>query len=506
MSMFNSSSLRLRFLVFALVSALIASAAFVWVREAIRTAHLSSSEKSELHLLRVFKGRIDTQFRVVLSRIQGAELLIASTPPSAATATRALVFAVNRADKNVASSAAVVLDERANILAFRRKGGVPPPGNLERRSWSRAVAALRTGLKNRQEERFHVEVGSLGGIPALFVVAPSLSTRGYWGLILAAEKLFSIGPEENGPGDSVFVLTVPEQTVLFARRGTEFLHDTVGVSFDKELGPRLGISVCCDPAAFNIVSEGRRWMVEMEIPGGTRKFRLIRVADRELAVASLKRAERFLAGGMAAGWALLVGIFALLGKSSGTGRTEETSPPEQPAVDLGPLPENTPFVALNRLSKSVARGDHFKDVISYGTEEAARFVGADRFFAAVYDDDLGQLFEITCSNLGDGFRAAVAIGSQDLPEQIALQKRELVEVPAVADWEDAPDVLKEEGIGAVAVFPMRAGERIVGLMALYFNQPRELDASEVDICGLIALQGAVSVARALSLPEPLPES
>ena len=58
----------------------------------------------------------------------------------------------------------------------------------------------------------------------------------------------------------------------------------------------------------------------------------------------------------------------------------------------------------------------------------------------------------------------------------------------------------------MAVFPMWAGERIVGLMALYFNQPRELDASEVDICGLIALQGAVSVARALSLPEPLPES
>jgi hypothetical protein len=43
-------------------------------------------------------------------------------------------------------------------------------------------------------------------------------------------------------------------------------------------------------------------------------------------------------------------------------------------------------------------------------------------------------------------------------------------------------------------------------MALYFDNPRELHADEIDICDYIALQGAVAVSRALSLPEPSPES
>ena len=61
-------------------------------------------------------------------------------------------------------------------------------------------------------------------------------------------------------------------------------------------------------------------------------------------------------------------------------------------------------------------------------------------------------------------------------------------------------------IAAVAVFPMRAGERVVGLMAFYFDEPRELQTAEADICGFIALQGASAVARALALPESLPGS
>jgi len=506
MSMFNQSSLRIRILFFALISVLIALAAFVWVRQAVRTAYLSSSERGDLHLLRVFRGRIEARIRLVISRVRGAELLFDSIPPSAVTRTRALGFAVNRTDKSVASSAAVVLDERANVLFSRRKGGIPPPGKLERQSWSRAVAALRTNLQDRKEKNFHIEAGSLGGVPALFVVAPSLSTKGYWGLILPAESLFSIWPDEIGPGDSVFLLTDPEQTVLFAQKGTNFIHDTIGMLFDQSLGPHLKISICCDPLAFNTVQEGNRWMVEMEVPGGTRKFRLIRVADRGLAVASLKQTEQLLAGGMAGGWVVLVGIFALLGKSRGPHRNAKTRRTRKGIEGIESVSDNTPFAALCRLSEMVARGEHFKDVISYGTEEAANFVGADRFFAAAYDDNLGQLFEITCSNLGAGFRAAVAIGSQGFPEQIALQEKELVEVPSVADWEEAPKILKEEGIEAMAVFPIRTGSRIVGLMALYFNRPRELASEEVDICGLLALQGAVSVARALSLPEPSPGS
>ena len=87
-----------------------------------------------------------------------------------------------------------------------------------------------------------------------------------------------------------------------------------------------------------------------------------------------------------------------------------------------------------------------------------------------------------------------------------MKERHLVEVLAVSEWEDAPEVLKNEGIASATVFPMRVGDKVVGLMALYFDNPRELHADEIDICDYIALQGAVAESRALSLPEPSPDS
>lgn len=80
-----------------------------------------------------------------------------------------------------------------------------------------------------------------------------------------------------------------------------------------------------------------------------------------------------------------------------------------------------------------------------------------------------------------------------------MREKDLVEVPSVDDWDDAPKALRDEGIKAVAIFPMRAREKVVGMMAFYFDGPRELQSDEIEICSYVSLQGAVAVAQALSL-------
>ena len=498
MKILRRLSFRRRFLLFAILSALIAGTAYLGIMQGFQRAELARLEKNDQLLLQIIRTKIEARIDHVISQIHGADLLITSRPLSAAIATKALIFALRKGSRGQSNSAAVVLDGRARILASRRGGGVPAASVAEQRAWGRSVAALRN-LKKSGRKKFHIEPGSLDGVPALFVTAPSQTTKGYWGVIVILENLFSLSPHTNRPGDSLFLLSEPEQTVFYALVGKRFVHDSIGRPFDKGLGPRIEILVCCDPEAFNTVQEGRRWMGLLDFPIGTRNIRLVRVAARNASVPV--ESGNLVAGGMFSGWLVFLVLFGLVGRGR-RGREEYDQRADVPLVERYESPsKSTPFAALSRICEMVAGGEHFRDVITYGAEETARYIGSDRYFAALYDDDLDQLFEISCSNLGDGFRATVAIGAGDLPEHISVQEKDLVEVPSVDDWDDAPKALTDEGIKAVAVFPMRAGEKVVGIMSFYFDAPRELKSDEIEICSYVSLQGAVAVARALSLRE-----
>jgi hypothetical protein len=317
-----------------------------------------------------------------------------------------------------------------------------------------------------------------------------------------AEDLLSFKDGEIGPSDSLFLLTEPDQTVLYARRGKRFLQDSIGRPFDKGLGAVLNVLACCDPSAFNTLHEGQRWMTQLSLSGGTRGLRLVRVAEQTPEAGFQSRTDRLLSGSLFAVWIFLVAAFGLLSRKKGADPRER-----EPRIDSGEkvvhtIPSTTPFEGLSQISEFVARGDHFKDVIKFGAKEVARFIQADRYYAALYDDELDQLFEISGSNLSDSYRASIAIGSGELPEHIAVKEKDFVEMPSLEDWDEAPEWLRNEGFEAMAIFPMRAGEKILGLMAFYFDNPRELNPEEAEICSFFALQGASAVARALSLSEP----
>ncbi|MBI3126777.1 MAG: GAF domain-containing protein [Candidatus Tectomicrobia bacterium] len=500
---------RLPLIAFSLVTALAAVALYFFVRQTVGEAQRARLLERDRRLVQIFQDRILSRLGAVRVRVEGAELLIAATPPSARTAARALAFAL-REDSEEGYLAAVVLDERGAIIASRRKGSVPPPGEAEKAAWIRGAEALQKAdaLKKPPDGRHYLEAGALSGVPVIYFVGPSPSTKGFWGVILASESLLPVEPAEAGARDAVFLLAGDEQSVIYARQGPRFLHQEVGRPFDRGLASALDIVACCEPAAFNTVNEGDRWMVQSRFTAGARDFLLVRVADRREAGAGQSSTERLLIGTLAAGWILLVGIFGFAqGRRAPAPEPlaggEEAFPAGRPAAGPEGIAPSALF-GLNRVSEAVARGDHFRDVIALAAQETARFIRADRHYAALYDDSLNQVLEVASSQLGEGYRAAVGMGVADLPEWIAIRERDIVEVTSLDGWQDAPEAFRSEGSKAAAVFPIRIQDRVFGLLSFFFNEPRELEGREVEFCSLAALQCASAVARALSLAEPPP--
>jgi hypothetical protein len=238
-----------------------------------------------------------------------------------------------------------------------------------------------------------------------------------------------------------------------------------------------------------------------------RDLLLVRVADRREDLAGQSPGERLLIGALAGGWVLLVGVFGFA-----QGRRQPPAPAPFEALDELPAAlreaagaeEVAPsaLFGLNRVSEAAARGEHFRDVVALAAQEAARFIRADRHYAALYDDSLNQLLEVSSARLGEGYRAALGMGAADLPEWIAIRERDIVEVTSLDGWEEAPEAFRTEGAKAAAVFPIRIQGRVFGLLSFFFDEPRELEGREVEFCSLAALQCASAVARALSLAEP----
>ncbi|OGL69523.1 MAG: hypothetical protein A3J27_02695 [Candidatus Tectomicrobia bacterium RIFCSPLOWO2_12_FULL_69_37] len=500
---------RLPLIVFSLIAAAAAVALYFFVRQTLQEAQRARFQERDRRLVQIFQDRVLSRLGAVRVRVEGSELLIAATPPSARTAARALTFAL-REESAEGYLAAVVLDERGAILASRRKGSVPPAGEAEKAAWIRGAEALHgaEAQKKPPEARFHLEAGALSGVPVVYFVGASPSTKGFWGVILPAESLLPVEPGELGARDSVFLLAGQEQSVIFARQGARFLHQEVGRPFDRGLASALDILACCDPAAFNTVSEGDRWMVQARFPGGVREFLLVRVADRREAGGGQASAERWLMGSLIAGWIVLVGVFGF----AESRRAPAAGPPGEPSGEELDAPARTSAGAegvassalfgLNRMSEAVARGDHFRDVVALAALETARFIRADRHFAALYDDSLNQVLEVASSRLGEGYRAAVGMGVADLPEWICIREKDIVEVTSLEGWQDAPEAFRAEGAKAAAVFPIRIRGRVFGLLSFLFDQPRELEGREIEFCSLAVLQCASAVARALSLAEP----
>ena len=492
-------------LLFALVTALFAAGATYFAHRAVRGVLLSRQAERDARRLQDLKTRMRGRVDSLLGKIQGAELLMAAVPGVANREGKALSFLLG-GESRESFAASVLLGERGGILDSRRVGSMPPPGAEEKGLWSGARRSLLSLLKREREaepprRKFDVQSSTLNGAPAVLVLAPSSSTKGFWGVIVSAESLLPLRKGDLAPGESVFLLSEPEQKVLFASRGGEFLSESVDGSFKRELATALDVPVCCEPAAFNAANENKRSMAQSIFYLGARRMRLVHLAERSGADSG--SALTILAGVMMAGWLASLALFAFLkpreGSETTVPRTREVGADKEPS---GRRLDSEQLATICRVSESVAAGAHFRDVILTVAREAARFFSTERYYAALYDEATERFLEICSSRLGQAYRRAITSPDSGLPERIALREKEIVEVPYTEEWHGAPEVLKAEKVGGVVVFPLVALGKVVGLASVYFDSPREMSDDEVDYCAVLFHQAAVAISRPLAAAAP----
>ena len=488
-------------LLFALITALFAAGATYFAHRAVRGVLLSRHAERDARRLQDLKTRMRGRVDSLLGKIQGAELLMAAVPGVANREGKALSFLLG-GESRESFAASVLLDERGGILDSRRVGSMPPPGAEEKGLWSGARRSLlsllrREGGAGPPRRKFDVQSSTLNGAPAALVLAPSSSTKGFWGVIVSAESLLPLRKGDLAPGESVFLLAEPEQKVLFASRGGEFLSESVDGSFKRELASTLDVPVCCEPAAFNAANENKRSMAQSIFYLGVRRMRLVHLAERSGADSG--SALTMLVGVMMAGWLASLALFSFLRPREGS----ETTVPRTRGVGAdeeasGRRLDSEQLATILRVSESVAAGAHFRDVILTVAREASRFFSTERYYAALYDEATERFLEICSSRLGQAYRRAIASPDSGLPERIALREKEIVEVPHTDEWYGAPEVLKAEKVGGVVVFPLVALGKVVGLASVYFDSPREMSDDEVDYCAALFHQAAVAISRTLA--------
>ena len=486
-------------LLFALITALFAAGAVYFAHRAVQGVLLSRHAERDARRLGELKTRMQGRVDSLLGKIQGAELLMAAVSGVANREGKALSFLLG-GESRESFAASVLLDERGGIVDSRRVGNMPPPGEEEKGLWSGARRSFFSSSKREREaepprRKFDIQSSTLNGAPVVLVLAPSASTKGFWGIVTSAESLLPLREGEPAPGESVFLLAEPEQKVLFARRGEKFLAGSIAGAFKTELAPALGVPVCCDPAAFNAANENKRSMAQSIFYFGGRRLRLVRLAEHSKTDSGLT----ILAGVMVAGWLASLALFAFLrpGQESETAapRTREAGVDEEAPGRQIPSDQ---FAVICRVSESVAAGAHFREVILIVAQEVSRFFSTDRYHVALYDETTDRFLEVCASRLGPAYRRAIASPDSGLPERIALREKEIVEVPHTDEWYGAPEALKAEKVGGVVVFPMVALGKVVGLASFYFDAPREMSEVEVDYCAILFHQAAVAISRAMS--------
>ena len=490
-------------LLFALITALFAASATYLAHRAVQGVLLSRHAERDARRLQDLKTRMRGRVASLLEKIQGAELLMAAVSGIANREGKSLSFLLG-GESRESFAASVLLDEQGGIVDSRRVGNMPPPRDEEKGLWSatrRSLLSLmkREGGTGPQRRKFDIQSSTLGGAPVVLVLAPSVSTKGFWGIVVAAESLLPSREDEPAPGESIFLLAEPEQKVLFAKRGEKFLAESIAGAFKTELAPVLDLPVCCDPVAFNAENKNKRSMTQSIFYLGMRRLRLVHLTERSKTDSGLT----ILAGVMTAGWLASLALFFFLKSGPGSGarvpRTREVGVDEEAT---GRKLDSDQFATILRVSESVAAGAHFRSVILTVVEEVSRFFSTKRYYAALYDETTEQFLEVCSSQVGQAYRRATISPDSGLPERIALREKEIVEVPHTDEWHGAPEVLKAEKMGGAVVFPLVALGKVVGLASFYFDASREMSDDEVDYCAILFHQAAIAISRALAAAPP----
>lgn len=153
-----------------------------------------------------------------------------------------------------------------------------------------------------------------------------------------------------------------------------------------------------------------------------------------------------------------------------------------------------PLEAVHQLMTAVHDADSIEGFYEQVVDAVVTSLGVDRASLLLFDPDKVMRFK-AWRGLSSGYRRVVEGHTPWSPEDTGARPVLVPDAGADPGLADLVPVIQAEGIAALAFVPLLQSDRIVGKLMLYYDEPHEFTASEVEVAEILAAQVALALER-----------
>lgn len=165
------------------------------------------------------------------------------------------------------------------------------------------------------------------------------------------------------------------------------------------------------------------------------------------------------------------------------------------------LSQSRQLTSLNEVSALVSASLELDETIERLCQTVVEVMKCQKSAVFLLDEDTGILRMVGSVGLSETYRAAARrIDPQQAPRALVMRTGRAVAVEDihtdprfVPPW---PSEIEAEGFRAVLDVPMRIGERTIGSLSAYWNEPRHFEPGEIELMDTLSGQVAIAVENA----------
>jgi signal transduction histidine kinase len=150
--------------------------------------------------------------------------------------------------------------------------------------------------------------------------------------------------------------------------------------------------------------------------------------------------------------------------------------------------------AVYDLAGAVDRAESVEEITRVVFDSLERLLGPNRIALLLADAGGGLRFR-AWRGLSDEYRAAIEARSPALPHVENPQPLSIPDATLDPSFADLQEVLRREGLHGYAFIPLQHGDRLIGRIVLYYEEPRELGAAELRLSQALGSHMASAIAR-----------
>ena len=156
--------------------------------------------------------------------------------------------------------------------------------------------------------------------------------------------------------------------------------------------------------------------------------------------------------------------------------------------------QNRTLTAVSELTDALGRARTLDDVYSAALDALQRSLGVDRSSVLLFDESAFMGF-VAWRGISDAYRAAVNGHTPWTPESVKPEPVLVSDAEKDSSLTKYLPVFRAENIRALGFFPLNYRDHVIGKFMLYYAEPHEFTADEIEIAKTVAGQIAFGVAR-----------